>query len=631
VSEQWIRGEFEGTYVGERLSPASGAGEARRFSFEVHSGTVRDFELLSSESIVDELEEGLEDAGESIRQVRVRRVMLGDPDEGEGARETTLFDVRISDFRLRRPAESGKRSYGTVEGTIRARLLPPGSAPRETPEPAPDPARPAPPAPKKHARARHVGRRHPRRTARPEHLEAPSAAEQYTRARWWITLVGLASIGLVLAVACGPSIAALWAAPILVAMVVRRGLGRFALTQPWLHWPLGAALVAVQLWVLASPLETAWALGCRTPIRAELFSLALPILGAVLLRRRGWVLVTTLLWTGVMCTWCSQLDGTCTGVPALADSAVRSAPDPAHVETPSWQPPPRTDPSGRWPAVPGVPRSQSGGPNVRGPMSGPTYGAPIGVPGSASSAPGGAPGGPIVIQPGASSTGPGGPISMEPQASPTYASRDGGPVRIVVEPGDGSVPSPSLVSRPGLVPPAATVDPQQWPASSTAPGVTSGRAADPDGGWVAPDHRRTPREQVLISVEHANRVPESFFGNRETRRVYLPTDPIFEAGGSRIRATGALDLSRLAALLSLHPERRVAIEVHTDAAGSAEAQLELSRRRAGAVSRWLVDRGHLDPRQLDIAGVGGRRPLVPPDGSYAAQQPNRRLEVRLID
>ena len=77
MSEQWIRGEFEGTYVGERLSPASGKGEARRFSFEVHSGGVRDFELLSGESIADELEGGLEGDGESIRQARVRRVTLG--------------------------------------------------------------------------------------------------------------------------------------------------------------------------------------------------------------------------------------------------------------------------------------------------------------------------------------------------------------------------------------------------------------------------------------------------------------------------------------------------------------------------------------------------------------------------
>jgi len=623
VSEEWIRGEFEGTYVGERLSSSPDTGEARRFSIEVHSGAVRDFELLSSESIADELEE----EGESIRQVRVRRVMLGEPDEGEDPRETTLFDVRISDFRLRRPAESDKRSYGTVEGTIRARLLPPGSAPLDTLQPAPDLDRAVPPPSQK--RARPAGRR-ARRTARPEHLEAPNAAEQYARARWWVALLGFAGVGLVLAVACGPSIAALWAVPIFVAMVVRRGLGRFALSQPWLHWPLGVVLVAAQLWVLALPLEIAWQQGCRVPIRADLLSLALPILGAALLRRRGWAMLTTLLWTGVMCTWCSQLDGTCTGVPAFADSGAHEAPDSTEAEPPSWESPPRTDPSGRWPAVPGMPRRESGAPGTRGPMSGPTYGSPLGVPGSASSTRSNAPGGPIVIQPGASSAAAGDPVVIEPHASPGPAS-NAGPVHIVIEPGDGSASSPSLVSRPGIAAPAAPIDAYPLPASSTSPGVTSGRPADPDGGWVSPDHRRIPRDLVLISVEHANRVPDSFFENGETRRVYLPTDSIFEGGGSRIRASGALDLSRLAALLSLHPERQVAIEVHTDAAGSVEAQLELSQRRAGAVQRWLVDRGHLRPEQLQAAGVGGKRPLVPPDGSYAAQQPNRRLEVRLID
>jgi len=152
-----------------------------------------------------------------------------------------------------------------------------------------------------------------------------------------------------------------------------------------------------------------------------------------------------------------------------------------------------------------------------------------------------------------------------------------------------------------------------------------------NGGWVAPDHRRTARQSVLISLEHANRTPTAFFGSKGRRRVYLPTDPIFAHSSADVSSNGELQLTRLAALLNLHPEKKVALDVHTDAAGAPETQRRLSEQRAGALRSWLVDRGHLDADRLDAGGVGGVRPIVPPDGSYAEQQPNRRIEVRLVE
>ena len=109
------------------------------------------------------------------------------------------------------------------------------------------------------------------------------------------------------------------------------------------------------------------------------------------------------------------------------------------------------------------------------------------------------------------------------------------------------------------------------------------------------------------------------------------TDPIFRDGSAQIQRKGALELGRLAALLNLHPERRVGLEVHTDSGGGLEEQMGLSERRADAVRKWLIDRGHLAREQLESVGLGGAQPIVPPDGSYAAQQPNRRIEVRLLD
>jgi outer membrane protein OmpA-like peptidoglycan-associated protein len=131
-------------------------------------------------------------------------------------------------------------------------------------------------------------------------------------------------------------------------------------------------------------------------------------------------------------------------------------------------------------------------------------------------------------------------------------------------------------------------------------------------------------------VEHANRRPDAFFDAETSPRVYMPTDGIFEPGRAQLRTRGGLELSRLANLLALHPERPVVLEVHTDSNGRPEQQQALSQERADAVLEWLTDRGHLAPAQLRVEGHGGSRPLVPPDGSHAAQEPNRRIEVRLV-
>lgn len=167
---------------------------------------------------------------------------------------------------------------------------------------------------------------------------------------------------------------------------------------------------------------------------------------------------------------------------------------------------------------------------------------------------------------------------------------------------------------------------------SPTPGASrAGRVTQIPGGWVAPDHRRAERDVVLISVEQTNRTPDLFFASDGRRRVYLPTDPVFEDGAAKLGPSADLELTRLAAVLSLHLQRRVVLELHTDSAGVPEAQQALAQRRAARLREWLLDRGHLSPQPFDVAAVGGTYPLVPPDGSYAAQQSNRRIEVRLVD
>jgi len=74
-------------------------------------------------------------------------------------------------------------------------------------------------------------------------------------------------------------------------------------------------------------------------------------------------------------------------------------------------------------------------------------------------------------------------------------------------------------------------------------------------------------------------------------------------------------------------DARFAIDGHTNAVGGREANLKLSRDRAGALVDFLVGRG-VDRSRLDATGYGFDRPLDP-DHPQAAV--NRRVEARRVN
>ncbi len=85
---------------------------------------------------------------------------------------------------------------------------------------------------------------------------------------------------------------------------------------------------------------------------------------------------------------------------------------------------------------------------------------------------------------------------------------------------------------------------------------------------------------------------------------------------------------RLAAAM-MKPDRlstRFMIEGHTDAVGSREANLDLSRRRAEAVVAFLAAKG-VDTKRFEVAGYGFDRPLP---GTSALNGANRRVVAKAI-
>ncbi len=74
---------------------------------------------------------------------------------------------------------------------------------------------------------------------------------------------------------------------------------------------------------------------------------------------------------------------------------------------------------------------------------------------------------------------------------------------------------------------------------------------------------------------------------------------------------------------------RLRIEGHTDGRGEAADNLALSRRRAAAVVRWLVERG-VERSRLAAFGCGERH-LVGVDRTRLGRQRNRRVEFLIVE
>ena len=130
-----------------------------------------------------------------------------------------------------------------------------------------------------------------------------------------------------------------------------------------------------------------------------------------------------------------------------------------------------------------------------------------------------------------------------------------------------------------------------------------------------------PRERSIVIDDGATTT------NRQIEvRPSIALRVEFGPGSARLTAEGMAQLDELARALQ-SPElaqKRYAIDGHTDAKGSAAANLRMSERRAEAVKRYLVEQYGVDGARLETHGYGFTR-LLDPANPYAAV--NRRVEI----
>lgn len=108
------------------------------------------------------------------------------------------------------------------------------------------------------------------------------------------------------------------------------------------------------------------------------------------------------------------------------------------------------------------------------------------------------------------------------------------------------------------------------------------------------------------------------------------SDVTFETGASSLSNGRFESLAALAAFLAEDNGRRIVLVGHTDAEGSLEANIALSRARATSVRAHLIDVLGANPDQIEAGGVGYLAPRAR-NTDAAGREANRRVEAVLIE
>jgi outer membrane protein OmpA-like peptidoglycan-associated protein len=112
----------------------------------------------------------------------------------------------------------------------------------------------------------------------------------------------------------------------------------------------------------------------------------------------------------------------------------------------------------------------------------------------------------------------------------------------------------------------------------------------------------------------------------ESVTIRLEGDVLFDTGKARLRPEAQAALEKVAIVLAQFPGASVEINGHTDSKGGQEMNLNLSEKRAVAVSEFLKKRSELAGINFTTNGFGESKPIAPNDTPEGRQQ-NRRVEI----
>lgn len=156
-----------------------------------------------------------------------------------------------------------------------------------------------------------------------------------------------------------------------------------------------------------------------------------------------------------------------------------------------------------------------------------------------------------------------------------------------------------------------------------ATGILIGSAIGGTAGAVIGRYMDKQAEEIRRDMEGAEveRVGEGIL-------ITFDSGLLFDYNSAALRSATRQNLQELARTLIKYEDTEILIQGHTDATGSDDYNLQLSKERAISVENQLITSGVADQR-LIIQGLGENEPVATNE-TAAGRQQNRRVEVVIV-
>ncbi len=143
-------------------------------------------------------------------------------------------------------------------------------------------------------------------------------------------------------------------------------------------------------------------------------------------------------------------------------------------------------------------------------------------------------------------------------------------------------------------------------------------------GQQAAEANQKADEAMARVLDVENKVSHNSYVVRETRVVY------FEFNKADLKDSAITSLVEVGRLLKEDPDTIVELWGHADSVGPSQYNLQLSRERAAAVVRYLVQKYGIGTHRISGVGFGEESPVAD-NNSPTGQAQNRRVIVRILE
>lgn len=158
---------------------------------------------------------------------------------------------------------------------------------------------------------------------------------------------------------------------------------------------------------------------------------------------------------------------------------------------------------------------------------------------------------------------------------------------------------------------------------NTAVGAIIGAAVGGAAGAYIGNYMDKQAEEMESDIEGAKieRIGEGI-------KITFDSGILFDFDKSDLRPVAQANLDKMAVILNKYADTNILIEGHTDATGSDDYNMTLSKTRAQTVSNYLWGLG-VTASRFTTTGYGETQPIATND-TADGQQLNRRVEIAIM-